>query len=207
MPPYQVVVYSPGGHYFSQTPHPRENPPAEIAFLVRSGRAVLWPVYKGGAERWVGVSGLMASRDLQLKQHMDLGRSIDYVQERNDIDREKLAYYGVSRGAGMGPIHLALEDCFKAAVLVGAGLHRAPLPELDPFNYVSRVRVPVLMLVGQNDSLFAQGAITGAEYRLLGTPREHKKLISYRDQGHNVRQEDAEKDTLSWLDEYLGKVR
>jgi cephalosporin-C deacetylase-like acetyl esterase len=200
------VVYAPGGHFWSQAEFPRENPPSDIAFLVRGGRAVLWPVYKGCANRWVHVSGVIADRDLNFQVYKDLGRTVDYLQERSDIQREKLAYYGVSRGAGMGTIYLAVDERFKAAVLVVGGLARAPLPELDPFNYVSRVRVPVLMLVGLNDTMVPFESAQKPMYRLLGTPEGDKKLIPYDVPGHNVRWDDAEKEALSWLDKYLGKV-
>src|SRR5262249_14973656 len=167
-PPYQAMVYHPGGHFWCQTEFPRENPPSEVAFLVRGGRAVLWPVYKGCAERWVHVSGLMADRDLAIQVYKDLARSVDYLQGRSDIDREKLAYYGVSRGAGMGTIYLAVDERFKVGVLVTGGLARAALPELDPFNYVSRVRVPVLMLAGQNDTVVGFESGQKPMLRLLG---------------------------------------
>jgi serine/threonine protein kinase/formylglycine-generating enzyme required for sulfatase activity/dienelactone hydrolase len=206
-PPYQAVVYHPGGHFWSQADFPRENPPSDVAFLVRGGRAVLWPVYKGCATRWVHVSGVMADRDLLIQVHKDLGRCVDYLQQRSDIDREKLAYYGVSRGAGMGTIYLAVDERFKVGVLVCGGFPRAPQPEVDPFNYVSRVHVPVLMLVGQNDSMMPLDSVQEPMHRLLGTPKEDKKLIPYNAHGHNVHWDDAEKETLSWLDKYFGKVR
>jgi serine/threonine protein kinase/formylglycine-generating enzyme required for sulfatase activity/cephalosporin-C deacetylase-like acetyl esterase len=206
-PPYQVVAYHPGGHFWSQTDFPQENPPSEVAFLVRSGRAVLWPVYKGCADRWVHVSGVMADRDLANQVYKDLGRSVDYLHERRDIDREKLAYYGESRGAGMGTIYLAVDERFKVGVLVTGGLARAALPELDPFNYVSRVRVPVLMLVGHNDTMVPLKSAQEPMLKLLGTPEEDKKLVPYDVPGHNVPRDEAEKETLAWLDKYFGKVR
>jgi cephalosporin-C deacetylase-like acetyl esterase len=132
---------------------------------------------------------------------------VDYLLERSDIDRETLAYYGTSRGAGMGIIYLAVDDRFKAAVLVTGGLIRTALPELDPFNYVTRVHLPVLMLVGQNDTMLSLKSAQFPMRDLLGTPKEDKKLVAYDVPGHSVRWEDAEKQTLAWLDKYFGKVR
>jgi hypothetical protein len=110
-PPYQGVVFFPGANYFDTKSFPRENPPSEVAFLVRSGRAVLWPVYKGSCERWVQhpplqEHGRRAWRDLVIQWYQDLARSLDYLQERSDIDQEKLAYFGTSRGAGGVPLPL-----------------------------------------------------------------------------------------------------
>src|SRR5262249_33851717 len=117
-----------------------------------------------------------------------------------------LAYYGVSRGAGMGTVYLAVDERFKVGVLVCGGLARAALPELDPFNYVTRVRIPLLILVGLNDTMLPHELSQKPMYRLLGTPKEDKKLVPYDVPGHNVRWDDAEKETLSWLDKYFGKV-
>lgn len=150
------MVFFPGLNYFAQTSFPQENPPSEIAFLVRSGRVVLWPVYKGSCERWVQGPGWKAERGLWIQRQQDLGRSLDYLQERSAIDREKLAYFGLSRGAWAGPLSLALNDRVKVGVLACCGLliWRVPVGEMDPINFVSHVRVPVLMLNGKNDPAF-----------------------------------------------------
>ena len=106
----------------------------------------------------------------------------------------------------MGTIYLAVDERFKAAVLVTGGLVRSALPELDPFNYVTRVRTPVLLLVGQKDTLMPLESQKQMR-ELLGSQEGDKKLVAYNVEGHNVRREDAEKETHSWLDKYFGKVR
>ena len=40
----------------------------------------------------------------------DLSRSIDYLETRQDIDSHKLAYYGLSRGAGDAIVTVAIEN-------------------------------------------------------------------------------------------------
>src|SRR5262249_44030436 len=184
-PPYQAVIFFPGANYFDSKSFPRENPPPEIAFLVRSGRAVLWPVYKGACERWVQPPppqehGLRAWRELAIQWYQDLARSLDYLQERSDIDQEKLAYYGLSRGGVVANIHLAVDDRIKVGVLVSGGLLTSSLlpyatswnttPETSTINFVSRVRVPLLMLNGCNDPIFPLETSQQPMYRLLGTP-------------------------------------
>lgn len=44
-------------------------------------------------------------------------------------------------------------------------------------------------------------------YRLLGTPLKDKQHLLYDVPGHSVPWDAAAKDALSWLDQYLGKVR
>jgi serine/threonine protein kinase/dienelactone hydrolase len=210
--PYQTVVFFPGGNYLEKRAFPRENPPIEVAFLVRSGRAALWPVYKGTCERWDPdreeqertPSGRLFAR---IQEYHDLERSVDYLQERSDIDRKKLAYFGASTGALFGIRFLALDDRFKAGVLAFGGLpsFRIPLPELDFIHYVPRVRVPVLMINSRNDPTFPLETSQKPMFQLLGTAQ--KRHLRYDVPGHAFEWELFEKEMLSWLDQYLGKVR
>jgi formylglycine-generating enzyme required for sulfatase activity/predicted esterase len=208
----QTVVFFPGGNAFIQGSFPRESLPFPIAFLVRSGRAVVWPVYKGSWERWNPEpwNSTWRTRRLRVIQwYQDLARTVDYLQTRNDFDREKLAYYGLSVGAVEGTIYLALDHRFKVAVLAYGGLRafKIPLPEVDSFNFVPRVHIPVLMINGRNDPLFPLETSQKPRYRLLGTPFKDKVLSLHNVPGHYVPPPMFEKEMLSWLDQYLGKVR
>ena len=52
----------------------------------------------------------------------DFKRSIDYLETRQDIDADKIAYYGMSWGAKYGAIIPAVEERLGASVLVAGGL-------------------------------------------------------------------------------------
>jgi dipeptidyl aminopeptidase/acylaminoacyl peptidase len=80
------------------------------------------------------------------------------------------------------------------------------MPEVDPFNFVSRVKIPVLMLNGTYDHYFPVETAQKPMFTLLGTPAEHKKWIVY-DGGHFVPRDQLVKETLGWLDRYLGNVK
>ena len=87
------------------------------------GRALVYPVYKGMYERHVPFSFAPHEwRDMIVMWSKDLSRTVDYLEERPDIDAEKLAYYGFSAGAVYGPIFTAVDDRFKASVLLAGGL-------------------------------------------------------------------------------------
>ncbi len=85
---------------------------------------------------------------------MDLGRSIDYLETRPDIDARKLGFYGVSAGAAHGVRLLAVDGRFKAAVLSSGGLLPNQPAETDAWNFAPRFHVPVLMVNGRDDFLF-----------------------------------------------------
>ena len=54
-----------------------------------------------------------------------------------------------------------------------------PRPEIDPFNYAPRVRLPVLMLNGRYDLVVPLESSARPMFRLLGTPSDNKLLRVY----------------------------
>jgi dipeptidyl aminopeptidase/acylaminoacyl peptidase len=179
-----------------------------LGFIVKAGRALLLPMYKGTYERRAATppSGPNASRDITIQQIKDLSRSVDYLKTRNDLAHERIAYFGTSFGAVMAAFGLAVEKRFKAAVIWSGGLplSLAPrLPEAEPFNYLPRVTTPLLMLNGREDFTFPVESSQRPMFRLLGTADQDKRHVLF-DGGHIHPFARVEKDTLEWLDKYLG---
>ncbi len=101
---------------------------------------------------------------------------------------------------------LAVEERFDAGVLlVGGFLFQRAQPEVDQINFVPRITLPVLMLNGRYDFFFPAETSQKPFFELLGTPPEHKKMFVY-DKGHSVPRTELIKETLDWLDRYLGPV-
>jgi serine/threonine protein kinase/formylglycine-generating enzyme required for sulfatase activity/cephalosporin-C deacetylase-like acetyl esterase len=208
-PPYQAVVHFPGiGSWEEGIFSSKEWRFSGIPALVKSGRAVLWPIYKGTFERRFALKpGWAFLRESRIQLAKDLGRSLDYLEQRPDIDRAKLAYYGFSFGAALGNIHLALDDRFRVGVLVSGGMWQTTShPEIDPLNFAPRVKIPVLMLGGRSDTVFPLESSQILMYELLGSPKKDKRHITL-DAGHILPQETVDKEMIAWLDRYLGPVR
>src|SRR5579863_5664074 len=94
-PPYQIVAYF-GGASFLTEPTLGETGYEFFKFIVRAGRAVIVPAYKGTLERGPGAYYHQTGqpnrwREMNLQQSKDLGRSIDYLETRPEIDSSKLA--------------------------------------------------------------------------------------------------------------------
>ena len=207
-PPYQAVFYFGGGNMqSSRTPEEVSNRLME--YIVKSGRAVVLPAYAGTLDRGPTPIPTLPSleRDLSIQQVKDVGRSIDYLETRRDIDASKLAFYGLSSGTGVAVRALAVEPRLKVAVLVSAGTRRARAPEVDTWNYAPRVKVPVLMLNGQDDSLGPVETSQKPFFEALGTPEKDKRHIIYAG-GHvdYINRTEVTRDALKWLDRYLGPV-
>ncbi len=210
-PPFQTVVYFPNSNaLYSRSS--TDSPQLEVLdFIIKSGRAVMFPVYKATFERGDGLNihnrDTSSYRDHVIAWSKDLGRSIDYLETRPDIDSSKLAYEGWSWGAAMGSVLPAMEDRIKALVLIVPGFNlQKCLPEADQLNFAPRVKVPVLMLNGRFDFIFPVVSSQEPMFRLLGTPKEQKRHVVY-ETGHDIPRNELIKETLDWLDRYLGAVK
>jgi dienelactone hydrolase len=215
-PPFQVVVYFPGtsaqerkqSDLLEERIEFKEN----LAFIPKAGRALLHPVYKGTYERGAGPealpqAGTRESVTWRIQLVQDARRSIDYLQSRPDIDPNRIAFYGFSWGGRMANLVLAVEPRFRAAVVHSGGLQSQvrSLPEVDPLNFVTRVRTPTLMLHGRYDLAVPLPTEAQPMFDLLGTPAADKRLYLL-DTDHWIPRPDLIRESLAWLDEYLGPV-
>ena len=219
-PPYQTVIYFPGSASIDQRSSEDLESyyeyPMFLSFIVKSGRAVLYPVYKGTIERGNdrltallegGGGSTHQYTELLVQEVKDFRRCVDYLETRQEIDSKKLAYYGMSWGAELGAIIPAVEERLNASVLLSGGIDQSqlPRPEGDPINYVTRVKTPTLMLNGKYDTLMPLETSIKPMFDLLGTPVEHKQLKLY-ETDHIPPRVEYIKETLAWLDRYLGPV-
>ena len=79
-------------------------------------------------------------------------------------------------------------------------------PVVDPFNFVTRVQLPVLMLSGEYDQVYPLETAARPFFELLGTD-ESEKAHFIAPGGHTVPYTDLTRETLDWFDRYLGEVR
>jgi serine/threonine protein kinase/dienelactone hydrolase len=211
-PPYQTIIYFSGSSAIRKGPDNLDR--YVYPHLVKNGRACMYPHYKGThARRTERTSDIPDDSDSYrqwvIQMAKDLQRSIDYLETRDDINIEKLAYLGISWGGELGPIMLAVEDRLKVGVLVLGGPHGHPKPaEVEEFNFARHVTVPVLMINGKHDTAFPVELAQKPFFEALGTPQEDKQHTLYLG-GHDIlrhRSRQIGQDTVLWLDRYLGPV-
>jgi len=210
-PPYQTVVFFPSARVLDITSSKTLGDMKFIDYIIKSGRAVLYPVYKGTYERpapdnAVGNGGATAAgRDLLVQESKDLGRSIDYLETRPDIDRNKIGYLGVSMGAALGVIFTAVEDRFKTVIFLDGGFYAEKmLPGTDQADFAPRLKAPTLMISGRYDWIFMS---KDALLRMIGAPAAQKKSVLFNT-AHDVSEQRADliREVLAWLDKSLGRV-
>ncbi len=212
-PPYQLVVVFPGVPVGPGNSDSVVTVPPQYEHIVRSGRALALPVYKGYLERWdpflslQGEDYFRTMRTRMANWRQDLGNVLDLLSARPDIDMTRLGYLGASFGASTAFPLIALEERIKVALLVPGGFTYRPLPpEADAINYLSRVKIPTLLLGGRHDYVFPLETSQKPMFERLGTPADSKRHVVF-DAGHtNFPRAEVIREVLGWLDRYLGPV-
>jgi dienelactone hydrolase len=210
-PPYQTVVFFPGSGVLAQRSSAQINT-RQFDWVIKSGRAFVYPIYKSTHERGDDVTTDYPTQTNSFREHViawakDVRRTVDYLETRPDLDRGQLGYLGVSWGAAMAPVYLAVEPRFKAAVLIVGGFYvQRSAPEVEAINFAPRVKIPVLMLNGRFDFFLPEETTQIPLFHLLGASDADKRRVVY-DTGHNIPRPDLIRESLDWLDKYLGKPR
>jgi dienelactone hydrolase len=207
-PPYQTVVVFPTAAGLYQRSVAGS---FTFDYLIRSGRAVAYPVYKSTFERHDDLGSEFPNQTAAYRDHVmmwskDVQTTVDYLETRADIAHDKMAYLGLGWGAAMGPIVTATEPRFGVAIFQNGGFYaQRSLPEADAVNFAPRVRIPTLMLNGQYDRFFPVDRSQRFLFNLLGVRDADKRWVLYpTDQG--LPRQKMIADTVGWIDRYFGRV-
>ena len=215
LPPYQTLIFFPGSYgVWEKNVKTSSYQKWLFDYILKSGRAVVYPVYKGTFERNDGMTIEMhgPSETHQYTERLvkwvkDFSRTIDYLETRPDIDTKKLGYYGHSWGGIIGGIIPAVEQRLAVNILIVGGFSPwgNALPEASAINYVPRIKIPTLMLNGRYDYRFPLETNLKPFFNLLGTTEKDKRLCIY-ETDHYVTKSDMIREVLGWMDKYLGPV-
>ncbi len=210
-PPYQAVIFFPSARVEMMTDSHQLGDMQFVDYVIKSGRALLYPVYLGTYERSLHPLldvGSIGDLQMTIKRSKEVRRAMDYLAARPDMDAAKVGYLGVSMGSAYGVIFTALEPRFRTAVFLDGGFFLGmPAKGRDQVDFAPRVKIPVLMVNGRYDFTFSPERAQEPMFRLLGTAPADKKRIVL-DSPHDVSQQKAalSRAVLAWLDHYLGPV-
>ena len=209
--PLQVIHYLPPGDVVRGLRSLNDSVEMFAAPFIKSGRAVFAVVLKGYTERPFPANyALPENSTVEFRKQMvnwitDLRRGIDYLETRNDLDKRKIAFMGISNGANLGLVLTAIETRYKTLVFESAGLERefrTRIAETSPINFASQVKTQKLVINGRYDETFPYNTDAKPLFQLL---REPKKIVIY-DGGHIPTAEFFAPTANNWLDETLGNV-
>jgi eukaryotic-like serine/threonine-protein kinase len=210
--PYQTVVFCPSARVLALHDSRDLGDVQFFDYIVQSGRAVMYPIYYGTYERQQKTVYVGAAQKLTyfVNRSKDLGRSLDYLDTRQDIDKSRIAYLGVSMGSAEGVIYATIaQSRLKTAIFLDGGYFLdAPPPGGDQADFAPRLKLPVLMVNGKDDYVFSVARSQNPLFRMLGTPEADKRHVVL-DTPHDVTEERPRlvKAVLDWLDKYLGRVQ
>lgn len=211
-PPHRPVLFVPGGSVFFGV----EVPVATEAIatpLVHSGRAVFVVVMKGMTSREFGDDWKspelqsVAYRDLAVLHATEMRMGLDYLETRNDLAMEDLAYFGWSRGAASRLMFAAVDDRFQVIVFGGGGIDerfRPVLPEADPVNFAPYIDTPTLLINGRQDEEHPWLTRALPLWNLLSQPKE---LVLVEGAGHRPPSDNLIPAIEAFLDTIQARTR
>lgn len=216
--PLQSVVYLPPADSWSPgfSSNEVQLEDYQLDFIPTSGRALIWPIYSGTHERYDGFHAVSGAERAQLaieRNHRlrdEIGRLLDYLEDDPAFDGSRAALVGLSHGAMMAAVPLALEPRLRTAVLLSVGIASMnPIfanPQNDPNVFWARVTQPVLVINGRYDPIRPHQKVMDRFIDLLGTPAADKQGVLL-DSGHwPLPRGQMVRLTLEWLDRHLGPV-
>ena len=206
---YQAVLYSPGG---DAQMLPQIRPISEeygLDAIVRSGRAVLCPIYQGMYERRFKSHNADAKmkEERRLCFGQDMMRAIDYLEQRGDISMDQLGYYGFSFGADWAGSLVAVEPRLRAVVFEAGGLlNTSSLRKerllLETRHYLPHIQVPVLMLNGEKDPIYPVKESQDPMFNFLGS--QIKEHYVHPNGNHMLPPSVKFEKIQKWFDQHLG---
>lgn len=209
--PLQVIHYVPPGDVVRGIRNLPDSIEMFAAPFIKSGRAVFGVVLKGYTERTFPKNyAPPETSSVEFRKQMvnwitDLRRGVDYLETREDLNFQKLAFLGISNGANLGLIHTAIETRYKTLVFESAGLEKEfqkRIPETSPINFAPHIKTQKLIINGRFDETFPYNTDAKPLFKLL---RDPKKIVLY-DGGHIPTIEFLAPTVNNWLDETLGNV-
>lgn len=149
------------------------------------------------------------TRDLISQTVFDLQRSVDYLQTRQDIDQDKIGFFGISLGGVIGTIFSGVDDRVSVPVIALAGGNLSlmfgmeALSEetknffsiIDPINYVQQIAPrPLLMINAENDEVIVP--ITSK--LLFQKAKSPKEIIWYPSRHRDLPIDEAYPTGIDW---------
>lgn len=154
------------------------------------------------------------SRDIITQTVFDLRRAIDFIYTRDELDHERIGFYGISLGGIIGTVFCAVEERLKVPViaLAGGSLNimfgmdalsqdtKNYLSIIDPINFVKMISPrPLLMINAENDDIVPPIM----SKILFKAARDPKEIIWYPAKHHDIPIDKVYPDGVRWFNEYL----
>lgn len=154
------------------------------------------------------------TRDIIAQTVFDLRRAVDFLETRNDIDKERIGFFGISLGGMIGTVFCGVDNRVDAPVIALAGGNLSLMfgvdaiteetkeyfSIIDPINFVKQIAPrPILMINAENDEIIPP--ITSR--MLFKEASGPKEIIWYNSKHRDLPVEEAYLSAIKWFDEKL----
>jgi pimeloyl-ACP methyl ester carboxylesterase len=214
-PPWQAVVYAPGAGALFERRVTGADAATDPRFVVTGGRVLIYPEWFGTFSRQIpgqherGPQKRELTRELTLQQRQELGRILDFVASREDLDNQRVAFMAASQGGYMVPI-IATESRLRALVLQSwapDSFKRSWHPVADAYTLASRIKLPTLLIAGRQDPYYRVDEQQLPFLNRLATPSDQIHHVTFDGVGHAPLPPAAtQREVTDFLDKYLGEV-
>lgn len=154
------------------------------------------------------------TREIITQTVFDLRRAVDFIQTREELDHDRIGYFGISLGGIIGTIFCSVEERIEVPVIVLAGGNlnlmfgkkalsgdtRDYLSIIDPVNYVAKISPrPLLMINAENDDIIPP--ITSK--LLFKAAKKPKEIIWHPSKHHDLPIDKAYPEGIQWYKKHL----
>ena len=191
LPPKEHETALPGDGGFpgvdvlsTSAPAPDRRGLDRFKFIMRSGRA-FYTRSTRAPRAWRQHQERLSEHDQQYRDHMimwakDVGRSVDYLESRRDIAKDKIGFIGFSWGADVAPVCSRRRAADLARRHLVGGVQSAAVVARSGSRELRTTREgPGVDAQWPFRFLLPDGTSQEPMFRLLGTPAEHKRRVVY----------------------------
>ena len=230
--PFPLITLVHGGPYGRDADDLKGSCWPMSQWLAAGGYAVFMPNPRGGEGHGREFATMVANA-LGQEEWTDTLSGIDLLIADGVADQDRLGIGGASHGGFITAWAVGQTDRFKAALmnagicdwgmlvgtgeggrweldLAGSSGWEGPGPhrhdQISPLSYASRVRTPVLVIHGENDTNVPVGQAVNFHRAISQFGTEHE-LVIYPREGHGFTERDHQLDLLrrsrAWFDRWL----
>jgi len=154
------------------------------------------------------------TRDIISQTVFDLRRAVDFLETRDDLDKDRIGFFGISLGGMIGTVFCSVDNRVAVPVIALAGGNLSLMfgvdaitdeakeyfSIIDPINFIAEINPrPLLMINAENDEVIPP--ITSR--MLFKEAREPKQIIWYNSKHRDLPVEEAYMSAIRWFDEKL----
>ncbi len=154
------------------------------------------------------------TRNIITQTVFDLRRAVDFIHTREELDHDRIGYYGISLGGIIGTIFCGVEERVQVPVIILAGGSlnlmfgmdalssdtKNYLSIIDPIHYVAMIAPrPLLMINAENDDVVPPMT----SKLLFKAARKPKEIIWYPAKHHDIPIDKVYPDGIRWFNDHL----